>query len=144
MEFGLFTTSGGYCSNILELGMLDRIQASIRKKFLTCICSCNIFIVYSVNPFKYWDWLGWNVNTLFSYAGSETEVPCWIGFTCWYIFFHLSSSSLCYRCEKKREKQREKWTLLHLLRFPQLVGSYCSTMNCYHNSNHHPICHQVW
>ena len=25
--------------------------------------------------FKYWDWLGWNINALAEYTGSETTVP---------------------------------------------------------------------
>ena len=25
--------------------------------------------------FKYWDWLGWNINALAAYTGSETTVP---------------------------------------------------------------------
>ena len=57
--------------------------------------------VHPLILFKYWDWLGWNINALAAYTGSETTVPTLDCIACWYFIFHLSSSCLCCGCEEE-------------------------------------------
>ena len=74
--------------------------------------------------FKYWDWLGWNINTLIGYTGSESQIPMldWV-LPVGISFFTFQAVAYVVDVKRKGKAERKFGRFFAFIAFfPQLVA----------------------